>query len=142
MLDSLFLEEMDDKSSNEGLTEDLPVLQRIGAGSFATVYISHGGACAYKVVHNPEDTEIIEKEFRLISGVYLSCNTDSFFRLPRAATDTLHVDHSRFDSGFTAKTFKLIGIVNDSYAMDRVFVLLPSGLGQRIRELYYPTSFK
>lgn len=136
--------------------EDLSVLQRIGAGSFATVYISHGGACAFKIVHNPGNTEVIEKEYRTISAIYFSCNTGSFFRLPRPyafcdpATDTLHIDPpSPAKTGynrchrpmFTTETFRRIGITNASYAMDRVFVL-PLEFSQPIRELYYPASFK
>ncbi|GJJ15145.1 hypothetical protein Clacol_009420 [Clathrus columnatus] len=131
---------------SQSSAEDLPVLQRIGAGSFATIYISHGGACAFKVVHSSESTEIIEKEYQTLSAIYLNCNTDSFFKLPRPyafydpSTHKLLSVKGRY--GFTVETFRRIGLVtNASYSMDRVFVL-PLEFSQPIRERYYPASFK
>jgi len=63
---------------------DEPSLVKIGAGSFATVYVVHGGPIAYKQVAHVFDaqTQILRHEYDILQEVYLKCSTDSFFAIP------------------------------------------------------------
>ncbi|GJJ15143.1 hypothetical protein Clacol_009418 [Clathrus columnatus] len=132
-----------DQSFNESLTGNFPVLQFIGSGSFATVFTSHGGACVFKVVRDPKNAGIIANEYMVLLNIHRTCDINSFFKLPQPYVfynpTTGALDASRHL--FSAKTFRLLGITNASYAMDRLFAL-PLTLGHSIRHLYYPDSFK
>jgi hypothetical protein len=129
-----------------------PARQRIGAGSFATVFIVHGGPCAYKVIHDTTNAETLLKEYTMLSSLHLTCNPDSFFALPRPfvfhnpQTNVLTVQphrslHRSPRLTFSAETFSTLGFTAPTYVMDRVFVL-PLRISNPIRDLYYPPHAK
>src|SRR5438445_10534403 len=57
---------------------------RLGAGSFATVYVISGGVIALKEVSHIDNAEKIRQEYDILDKIYRQCNTDSFFAIPRA----------------------------------------------------------
>ena len=57
---------------------------RLGAGSFATVYVISGGLVAFKEISHIDNTEKLRQEYEILDNIYLRCNTDSFFAIPRA----------------------------------------------------------
>lgn len=65
-------------------TEELETPVRIGAGSFAAVYVISGGLIAFKEVSHTDNSEELRREYHTLCNVYLRCNTDSFFAIPRA----------------------------------------------------------
>jgi len=65
-------------------TEEPETPVRIGAGSFAVVYVISGGLIAFKEVSHTDNSEELHQEYHTLCNVYLRCNTDSFFAIPRA----------------------------------------------------------
>lgn len=69
-------------SLDSSVSDERP--QRLGSGSFASVYMIRGGNIAFKEVHRPnEDEAVLQKEYETLGGLYVICNTDTFFMLPR-----------------------------------------------------------
>ena len=42
-----------------------------------------GGNVAFKEAHRPNDAAILQEEYETLGRLYMSCNTDTFFMLPR-----------------------------------------------------------
>lgn len=116
--------------------------QRIGSGSFASIYVVRGGLLAFKVVHVPAQANALRFEFEALQTVYRLCDSDSFFRIPKPMSyydprdDTLlHTPPSpslrqsrRSTSGrrlplVDAEVFHALSRPDPVYAMDRVFAL-------------------
>ncbi|CDO74247.1 hypothetical protein BN946_scf184536.g2 [Trametes cinnabarina] len=57
---------------------------RLGAGSFATVFVISGGPVVYKQVHTVEHASTLLDEYNTLDKIYSHCHTDSFFAIPRA----------------------------------------------------------
>lgn len=57
---------------------------RLGAGSFATVYVISGGLIAFKEVSHIDNAEKLRQEYDILDKIYRHCDTDSFFAIPRA----------------------------------------------------------
>lgn len=73
---------MNDQSlPDSSVSDERP--QRLGSGSFASVYMIRGGNVAFKEAHRPNDAAILQEEYEILGRLYMSCNTDTFFMLPR-----------------------------------------------------------
>lgn len=59
------------------------VLTRIGAGSFAYIYVTGGDAIAFKTCQRKEGEDELHAEFNALRELYSKCSTDSFFAIPR-----------------------------------------------------------
>ncbi|KAA8913029.1 hypothetical protein FN846DRAFT_931516 [Sphaerosporella brunnea] len=130
---------------------------RIGAGSFASIFVVCGGPLAFKIVHARENREILKKEYEALSYLYAACNTDSFFRVPKplAFYDAeqevlLATTHRPFLSRnsriahcppapISASFFEVLGNSDPVYAMDRVFAL-PGNVGRPICSQFMPDA--
>jgi hypothetical protein len=111
--------------------------QKIGAGSFAAIYVVPGTPVAYKVVHFAENHDELKREFEALQILYATLNDGLFFRIPQPAAfydadnEVLIVDSrgcgpvrdphvvARIDGSF----FDELGSNNPVYAMDRIFPL-------------------
>ncbi|KAF7305168.1 hypothetical protein MKEN_01232000 [Mycena kentingensis (nom. inval.)] len=60
-----------------------PELQAIGQGSFGKVWLLTQTPYAFKTVLNPGSGADLENEWATIVGVYATCNSTSFFAVPR-----------------------------------------------------------
>ena len=137
---------------------DEPSLVKIGAGGFATVYVVRGGPIAYKQVAHVSDAQaqILRHEYDILQEVYLRCNTDSFFAIPRAFA---YNDPDQNSGGFVSSLPSLsssarrhlahpivtLNIMTPfpraTYAMDRVHAL-PYDAGMIISKKYLPESLR
>ena len=131
-------------------TEEVGSPVRLGAGSFATVYVISGGLIAFKEVAYTDNTEKLRQEYDILGDIYLQCNTDSFFAVPRALAyfNPLTNDFSttapstpsanRFG---TARPLVTPGVMayfqQPTYAMDRVHAL-PINARRHLGERYFP----
>jgi hypothetical protein len=112
---------------------------RIGAGSFSTIFVVRGRTLAFKVAHTHKSYDTLKKEYEAIGHLYATCNTDSFFRIPKPLVfyDTDHeillatpsspvslrsprIEHRR-PTVINASFFNILCNENPVYAMDRVF---------------------
>ena len=53
---------------------------KIGAGSFAAVFVTRGGPLAFNIAHAP-DHETLKKEYQALVHLYSTCNKT--FRIPK-----------------------------------------------------------
>ncbi|KAJ6498862.1 hypothetical protein C8R45DRAFT_980250 [Mycena sanguinolenta] len=60
-----------------------PRLVVVGRGSFGEVQLLTQTSFAFKSVLNPSDDAVLEREWNTILGIYTSCNSTSFFAIPR-----------------------------------------------------------
>ncbi|KAJ7072800.1 hypothetical protein C8F01DRAFT_973428 [Mycena amicta] len=60
-----------------------PQLQAIGQGSFGKVWLLTQTPYAFKTVLNADSGADLEKEWETLVGVYATCNSTSFFAIPR-----------------------------------------------------------
>lgn len=130
-------------------TEEVETPVRLGAGSFATVYVISGGLIAFKQVAHTDNAEKLRQEYHTLENIYLQCSTDSFFAIPRALAlfnpltedfSTTAPDANRF------RTFRPLvtpGVMayfqQPSYAMDRVHAL-PITVRRYLAEQYFPSQ--
>lgn len=128
-------------------------LVSIGRGSFATVSILSGRPVAFKHDVFLDRTPELNAEFKALRYIYDSCNTDSFFAIPRplayydpaVATSFVSPDRSPITSGrprahrplVTEDDFKALKLDTAAYAMDQVLPL-PLSTAFLIRKLFYP----
>lgn len=132
---------------------------RIGAGSFATVFVIRGGPEAFKEVARAtaEDTATLRQEFDFLEDIYRKCNGDSFFAIPRglAFNDPFAVSDGflAHDAPSPASVARRRGVrpvvtagvmaafSRPAYAMDRVYAL-PYDAGKVIARLFFPPTIK
>ncbi|THH28733.1 hypothetical protein EUX98_g5459 [Antrodiella citrinella] len=120
-------------------TVDEPSIAKIGAGSFATVYVVRGGPIAYK------------------QKIYLECQADSFFNIPRpfAFNDPdLHPDgfiscspspipgqrHPTSSRPHVTPGL-MVPFIKATYAMDRVLAF-PYDASKAIVSAYFPANLQ
>ncbi|RXW19474.1 hypothetical protein EST38_g6380 [Candolleomyces aberdarensis] len=128
---------------------------RIGAGSFATVYVLRGGPVAYKVVARSAEGPTLRHEYLILERLYKECGEEQNFSIPRpfAFSDP---DPSSTEDGSLSQTHlnpsgsvdypivtqALMDIFERAtYAMDRV-PAIPYDAGRLIASMYFPTGFK
>lgn len=140
------------------LFQDEPATpQRIGAGSFASIYVVRGGLLAFKIVHVPTQASTLRLEFEALQAIYRLCNSDSFFRIPKPMSyydprdDTLlqTPSSSQRQSRRSALSrqpqlvgigvFRALGQPDPVYAMNRVFAL-PYQASKSICARYIPKA--
>ena len=125
----------------------------IGRGSFATVSILSGRPVAFKHIIFSGRTPELKAEFEAIRCIYDSCDTDSFFAIPRplayydpaVSTSFCSPDSppiskvwSRARRPLVAEDdFKALKLDSAAYAMDQVLPL-PLSTALLIRRLFYP----
>ncbi|KAI0000472.1 hypothetical protein BJV77DRAFT_974108 [Russula vinacea] len=128
-------------------------LVAIGRGSFATVSILSGRPVAFKHIICSGRTPELKAEFEAIRCIYDSCDTDSFFAIPRplayydpaVSTSFCSPDSppiskvwSRARRPLVAEDdFKALKLDSAAYAMDQVLPL-PLSTALLIRRLFYP----
>ena len=79
----------------DDIIDEPNTLVRIGAGSFAAVYVWRGGPCAYKIVHDMENTLSYEQSTRLSSPCTpFAVLTPSLLSLAPLHTSTLQLEIS------------------------------------------------
>jgi hypothetical protein len=135
-----------------GITES-PTLERIGSGSFATIFVLRGQPFAYKVVQHVARTDELRTEFHSLHKIYLNCNSGSIFGIPRAIA-FYHPSTEEFigfpaspplgrprASGASVKrtTFSESNFSGPMYAMDRVHIV-PVDVGVLVRNRFYPDN--
>lgn len=133
-------------------TEEVGTPVRLGAGSFATVYVISGGLIAFKQVAHIDNTEKLRQEYDTLHKIYLQCNTDSSFAIPRALAffDPLTEDFSTTAPNTpTTIRFRTLrplvtpGVMacfqQPTYAMDRVHAL-PINARRYLAERYFPSQ--
>ncbi|KAL4250540.1 hypothetical protein ABKN59_002310 [Abortiporus biennis] len=132
--------------------DELTIPLRIGAGSFATVYVVGGGSVAFKQVSQPTNANVLRAEYHTLNDIRSRCATDSFFAVPRgfAFNNPLAPNGDFVTSGnpsFSRHrqttpfiTQEDISIFNaPTYAMDRV-PALPYATQMFLRKLHFPPS--
>ena len=132
-------------------TEEPETPVRIGAGSFAVVYVISGGLIAFKEVSHTDNSEELRQEYYTLCNVYLQCDTDSFFAIPRALgfSNPLTGDFSTTTPNPTSATWPRTSrpplvtpdmgacFQRPTYAMDRVHAL-PLTVRRHLAERYFP----
>lgn len=58
--------------------------QRIGSGSFATIFVVRGQSYVFKQLQFAQRAEELKSEIEVLHTLYTSCNSDSIFAIPRA----------------------------------------------------------
>jgi hypothetical protein len=134
-------------------------LVRIGAGCFASVFIITGDdAIAFKSVHVDSNADRLLDEFESLKDLYSSCNSDSFFALPRAlahfepASGALHVIPSSLKIHSSRRQIRSVVSTaafrpfsdNASppvYAMDRISALA-GDYAMYVRDHIYPEKHR
>ncbi|TCD63580.1 hypothetical protein EIP91_005219 [Steccherinum ochraceum] len=137
---------------------DEPPVVKIGAGSFATVYVVRGGPIAYKQVAQDSDAQDLHREYDFLITIYTECTTDSFFAIPRAlacndpaAKNDGFVSTCPVPSSYARRRPNRLGLFmtpslmapfdRATYAMDRVHAL-PYGASKSIVRAYFPRSLQ
>ena len=131
-------------------TEEIGSPVRLGAGSFATVYVISGGLVVFKEVSHIDNTEKLRQEYDALDDIYLRCNTDSFFTIPRALAyfnplteefSTTAPSPPSANSLRTARPLITPGVMacfqRSTYAMDRVHAL-PINARRHLARQYFP----
>jgi hypothetical protein len=127
-------------------TMDLAVVstfKRLGAGSFATVFVSEGrGGAVVKQVQDPGNAHLMYKEHEDLQRIVAACDAvgPSFFSLPRpyGFYDTYFAFAREADIPPTVD----LGLPPHAmYVMQRIWPV-PTSLTERIRELFFPDVFK
>ncbi|OBZ74383.1 hypothetical protein A0H81_05758 [Grifola frondosa] len=125
-------------------------LERLGAGSFATIFVLHGQAVVYKVVRYPERASELRTEFETLHSLNL-CYHGSVFTLPRAFAyyDPVAKEVTAFPptppvrrvreprTVMKPSSFLRLGLTAPTYVLDRAHIL-PRDISDIVRELYYP----
>ena len=133
----------------EALETHLP--QRIGAGSFATIFVLRGQLFAFKVVQHTGRVQELQEEFDTLQRLHSTCNSESLFAIPRPiayndpiaetllttpaptpATSRRRVLTTGINAGF----FAPLKTDHAAYVMERVHVL-PTTLGEIVRQCFY-----
>ena len=126
---------------------------RIGAGSFAVVYVLSGGLVAFKEVLHTDSSAELRREYGTLRNVYIQCNTDSFFSIPRPfaffnpLTGDFFTDVPSSPSITWPHRTTLPFVTADmgacfqkpTYAMDRV-PALPTTVRRHLAERYFPRN--
>ena len=134
-------------------TEEVGTPVRLGAGSFATVYVISGGLIAFKEVAHVDNTDKLRQEYDTLANIYIQCNTESFFSVPRALAffNPITEDFATTaPSPPLANRFRAVrrplvtpGMMacfqQPVYAMDRVHAL-PINVRRHLAELYFPSQ--
>jgi hypothetical protein len=133
-------------------TQEIGTPARLGAGSFATVYVISGGLIAFKEVSHIDNAEEIRQEYDTLDNIYLQCNTDSFFVVPRAfaffnpltedfaTTAPSLPSANRFRTGRPLVTPDVMAYFQQpTYAMDRVHAL-PINVRRHLAGRYFPSQ--
>ena len=115
---------------------------RLGAGTFATVYVSHfWGATVVKVAHDAGDGDVVRAEHETLSDLRRVCDGSELFRLPRPLG--CYPDFSGFaaDMGLGGGSGGRLGSLPDRamYAMERVWPV-PPALASRILDTFLPEA--
>jgi len=135
-------------------SEEEPQLtfQKLGAGSFATVFVRSGTRTAYKEVQRSDDHQVLRAEYDALEKIYTLCNTDSFFQLPCALgfyepesqSYATHISSPPTTSrrrpsrpAIKRQTFRSFD--RAVYAMERIFHL-PDQMSSEIALNFYPTG--
>lgn len=123
-------------------------LQRLGAGSFATVYVVSGTRAAYKQTHGANEGGMLLNEYFALDKIYNMCNHDSFFSIPRALgfydpssnrsiTHTASSTRRRRHPRPMIQPDSFTSFSSPVYAMDRIFHL-PKAFAKNIAREFYP----
>ena len=135
-------------------TEEAGAPARLGAGSFATVYVISGGLIAFKEVSYFENAEKLRQEYEVLDRIYRQCDADSFFAVPRAlgfydpgtgdfsttGPRSLSVNWVRA-AGTPLVTPDIMACFQQpTYAMDRVHAL-PINARRHLASSYFPSEF-
>jgi len=128
-------------------TEEVGSPVRLGAGSFATVYVISGGLIAFKEVAHTDNAEKLRQEYDTLNEVYLQCSADSLFAVPRALAcfNPLTKDFSlTTPNPLSTNRFRPLvtpGVMayfpQPTYAMDRVHAL-PINARRYLAGRYFP----
>lgn len=133
-------------------TEEVGSPARLGASSFATVYIISGGLIAFKEVALVDSTGKLRQEYDTLDNICLQCNTDFLSTIPRAlayfnpVTEEFSTTASSLTSAnrlCTVRSFVTPGVMSyfqrPTYAMDWVH---PSPINTRryLAERYFPSQ--
>ncbi|KAJ7602200.1 hypothetical protein DFH06DRAFT_1259386 [Mycena polygramma] len=125
-----------------------PGPEKIGAGSFAAVYTVSDGPVAFKQIFRPEEADVLRNEYKLINHIHASCNSGSFFRIPRgfAVSDpTVDPPYFSAETGDPSPNRPVVGVEtmrlfsHPTYAMDRVPPFKHEA-GSFLAGNYYPPS--
>ncbi|KAK0198093.1 hypothetical protein F5146DRAFT_1131105 [Armillaria mellea] len=148
------------QASEEIDTAFNPEPQHIGKGSFADVYVLVASCIAFKQVQYESNTPQLLTEFEALEHVYATCNSDSFFHLPRPLAYSDPRDARAFrgtatspqsrptETGLTTRPRlprplvapgEFAAFQRPAYAMDRVQAL-PTQVATRTREQFYPAN--
>lgn len=127
----------------------------IGRGSFASVSVLTGHPIAFKHVILPERSQELRKEFDTLLSIYGSCDTDSFFAIPRPlafydpSTPASFVAPPRSPHStsrrrplrprVTEGDFKMLNLDTAAFAMDHV-PPLSLVVADTVRKLFYPPN--
>ena len=130
-------------------------LVTIGRGSFASVSVLTGRPVAFKHVILPERSQELRGEFDILRSIYDSCDTDSFFAIPRpfafydpsvpaSVVAPPRCPHStgrrqHLRPRVTEGDFKMLNLDTAAYAMDHV-PPLPLVVADTIKKLFYPPN--
>lgn len=127
-------------------TMDLAVIstfKRLGAGSFATVFVSEGrGGVVVKQVQDPANATLLCKEHNDLEILFKACETagPSFFSLPRPYG--FYNDYFTFAREVGIPRTMDLGLPPHAmYVMQRIWPV-PASLTERIRELFFPDTVK
>ena len=129
-------------------SEEVETPVRLGAGSFATVYVISGGLVAFKQVSHTDNAEKLRQEYDTLDNIRLRCNTDSFFAIPRALAffNPLTEEFSAPSPPSSGRPRNVRPLVTPglmacfqqpTYAMDRVHAL-PINVRRHLAQLYFP----
>lgn len=144
-------------SLDSSVSDERP--QRLGSGSFASVYMIRGGNIAFKEVHRPnEDEAVLQKEYETLGRLYVTCNTDTFFMLPRPYAFCQPKNPASFRGNVPSpppltqkrrtrperpvvsyETFDVFE--RSTYAMSRVFAL-PLEVARTVRKCFFPHTLQ
>lgn len=126
------------------VTDERPGLTRIGAGSFASVYVYRGSPLAFKEVADGDDAAILRKEYHTLGDIYRDweLNPKPLFSLPKP-----YAIYAPTSNGFSSQSCSAIvtqGIMQHfqraTYAMDRVNAV-PLDLGMFIAQTWFPPQY-
>jgi len=120
-------------------TEEPETPVRIRVGNFAIVYVISGGLIAFKEVSHTDNSEELRWECNALCNIYLQCNTDSFFTIPRAFAFTLCYNWPHRTARPLVTPDLGACFQQTTYAMDRVHAL-PTNVRRHLAERYFPPN--
>ena len=112
---------------------------RLGAGTFATVHVSHfWGTTVVKVAHGAGDGEVVRAEHETLCELHRACDGSELFRLPCPLG--CYPDFAAFAADMGLAPGRLGSLPErPMYTMERVWPV-PPGLSARILDAFVPEA--